>query len=680
MALTHLTAAERHDRRARHDSARLGLGDLVLIITSIVAAAAIALAYLGRTRAVAWSIAHENVPAAVVNLSTVESTDKLEPVLMHALGTVPDSLFAARQLFQFLAGAPEPRVSLANVGSIARIPVPVEAIQRDSKLVVYGERLRAARARATAARQPLPASIPLFTPADLATLKPFLSVRTRETYRGTVLLSGLMYLAAFQIVSIFWRRSGIAGDRALLAAVHLLTAIGFAVLVSRADPLRDTLLFVRFTLGTLIGLALLAIASTIDFRRKVFGELSYVPLAIAGALCVLLIVFGNGPGGSGAKVNLGPVQPVEAIRLLLALFLAGYFASRWELLRNIRTRTFRLVTLPPFLNVPRLEYVLPLVIGVAVSLGFFFLQKDLGPALFLCFVFLSLYAVARKKVVLAVGGLGLLLAGFYVGYRLHVSDTLADRVRIWQSPWDNVARGGDQVAHAYWALAAGAIPGTGLGLGDTRYVPAGHTDLALAAVGEELGAAGLLIVAALYAFVVWRGFRIASRAPGDYAFFLAVAVTLTLIVPVLVMAAGILGVIPLTGVVTPFLSYGGSAMAANLAAVGILTAIRNSRLPVADTEPFRVPLRTLGVVLGTAAIALMAIVINVQVAKRDDYLVRPQLALQADGGRRFVYNPRVLDVVRQIPRGTIYDRQGLPLASGDTAVIHKADDGYKNLG
>jgi cell division protein FtsW (lipid II flippase) len=680
VALTHVTAAERHDRRARHDSARLGLGDLVLIITSVVAAAAIALAYLGRTRAVVWSIAHENAPAAVVNLSAVESADKLEPVLMRALGSVPDSKFAARQLFQFLAGTPEPREPLANVGSIARIPVPVEAVQRDSKLVVYGERLRAARARATAAQQPLPATVPLFTPADLATLKPFLSVRTRETYRGTVLMWGLIYLAAFQIVSIFWRRSGIAGDRALLAAVHLLTAIGFAVLVSRADPLRDTLLFVRFTLGTLIGLALLAVASTIDFRKKVFGELSYVPLAIAGALCVLLIVFGNGPGGSGAKVNLGPVQPVEAIRLLLALFLAGYFASRWELLRNIRTRTFRLVTLPPFLNVPRLEYVLPLVIGVAVSLGFFFLQKDLGPALFLCFVFLSLYAVARKKVVLAVGGLGLLLAGFYVGYRLHVSDTLADRVRIWQSPWDNVARGGDQVAHAYWALAAGAIPGTGLGLGDTRYVPAGHTDLALAAVGEELGAAGLLIVAALYAFVVWRGFRIASRAPGDYAFFLAVAVTLTLIVPVLVMAAGILGVIPLTGVVTPFLSYGGSAMAANLAAVGILSAIRNSRLPVADTEPFQVPLRTLGIVLGTAAIALMAIVINVQVAKRDDYLVRPQLALQADGGRRFVYNPRVLDVVRQIPRGTIYDRQGLPLASGDTAVIHKAGDGYKNLG
>jgi cell division protein FtsW (lipid II flippase) len=679
VGLTHVTATDRLERRMRRDVVRVGVGDVVLLVTSLVAAAAITLAYAGRTRAAAWSIAHDGVPAAIVNLSTVRSAGELEPIVMRALESVPDSTFAARALFQFLA-PPDGRVRPPNVGSLTRISVPVDAILRNPRLVVYGERVRTARARAAASGQPPPATIPLFTSADLTTLKPLLSVRTREAYARTVLWCGLVYLAGFQIVSLFWRRAGIAGDRLLLSAVHLLTAIGFAVLLSRSDPLRDTLLVVRFTLGIVTGLVALAIASSIDFRKKVFGELSYVPLAIAGVLCILLIVFGTGPGSSGAKVNLGPAQPIEAIRLLLALFLAGYFASRWELLRNIRSRTFRLITLPSFLNVPRLVYVLPVVTGVAVSLGFFFLQKDLGPALFLSFVFLSMYAVARRKVVLAIGGLALLVAGFYAGYRLHISDTLADRVRIWQSPWDNVARGGDQVAHAYWALAAGAGPGTGLGLGDTRYVPAGHTDLALAAVGEELGAAGLLIVAALYGFVVWRGFRIARNAPGDYAVFLALAVTLTLIVPVLVMAAGILGVIPLTGVVTPFLSYGGSAMAANLAAVGILAAISRSRSPAADTEPFRAPLRTLGVLLTASAIALLAIVINVQLAQRDNYLVRPQLTLQADGGRRYVYNPRVLDVVRQIPRGTISDRDGLPLASSDAASIRKASDAYKHLG
>ena len=75
--------------------------------------------------------------------------------------------------------------------------------------------------------------------------------------------------------------------------------------------------------------------------------------------------------------------------------------------------------------------------------------------------------------------------------------------------------------HAIWALATGGSFGTGLGLGDTRYLPAGHTDLILAAIGEELGAAGLLLVAALYALLAWRGFRIGRLARNDYGFFLA---------------------------------------------------------------------------------------------------------------------------------------------------------------
>ena len=91
---------------------------------------------------------------------------------------------------------------------------------------------------------------------------------------------------------------------------------------------------------------------------------------------------------------------------------------------------------------------------------FFFFQKDLGPALFLCCVFLAVYAVARGRVGMAVTGLVLLAAGFYLGHRLQVSATLADRVRMWQSPWDNAVAGGNQVTHAIWAMATGGMFGT----------------------------------------------------------------------------------------------------------------------------------------------------------------------------------------------------------------------------
>ena len=168
----------------------------------------------------------------------------------------------------------------------------------------------------------------------------------------------------------------------------------------------------------------------------------------------------------------------------------------------------------------------------------------------------------------------MLIAGFYIGYALNISSTLTARVAMWRSLWDNGARGGEQIAQAIWGLATGGLFGTGLGLGDTSYVPAGYTDLMFAAIGEELGFVGLLAVAVIFAIITVRGFEVARRAPDDYSFFLATVITLFLTLPVLVMGAGMLGLVPLTGVVTPFLSFGGSAMVANFVALGILTAIR----------------------------------------------------------------------------------------------------------
>ena len=332
------------------------------------------------------------------------------------------------------------------------------------------------------------------------------------------------------------------------------------------------------------------------------------------------------------------------------------------MLRSLRSKVIRDIRLPEWINLPRAEYALPVLAGVGLSLLFFFLQKDLGPALFLCCVFLAVYAVARGRVEMAVAGFLLLVLGFYIGNRLQISATLAERVRMWQSPWDNAVPGGDQVTRAIWGMATGGWFGTGLGLGDSRYLPAGHTDLILAAIGEELGAAGLTIVAVLYAILAWRGIRTARLARNDYGFFLATALTLFLIVPA-DHGVGTLGVTPLTGVVTPFLSYGGSAMAANFGALGMLAAIHADRNPSADFEPFRVPIYWLEGALGVFALALLAVMVDIQIVHADEYVAKPHLGVQADGGRRFQYNPRMLDIVRLLPRGTIYDREGIPLAT-----------------
>jgi cell division protein FtsW (lipid II flippase) len=635
MTATYTVAAERHGKQKQHWTDRIGLSVLSNAATSCVAILAIALAYAGRTNV--FEHPGHAATAAPINLNTVADARTLEAAMTTVFSDANDRQPAAQRLFQFLGDERQKTGPLPNVGAIA----------------------------------------PLFSPADFAKMKPLFTVRTIDEFRRHVVLFGCIYILAFQAALLVWRLRGIRTDPLLVAVAQLLTAIGFAVLLSRADPLRDSLTFVRFAEGTAAGVAVMTAVSLVDFGAAGFMTLSYLPLIVALSLSVLLILFGSGPGTSGAKVNLGPVQPIEAIRLLLALFLAGLFARRWELLRDIRSPMFRRSR---WINLPRAEYVIPVLAGVGLALVFFYIQKDLGPALFLCCVFLATYAVARGRVGMAIAGLALLILGFYVGYRLNISQTLAERVRMWQSPWDNAVPGGDQVAHAIWALASGGSFGTGLGFGDTRYLPAGHTDLILAAIGEELGAAGVFLVAVLYTFLAWRGFRIARLARNDYGFFLGTALTLFLIVPVLIMASGILGVTPLTGVVTPFLSYGGSAMVANFCALGMLTAIRADRHPSGDLEPFRVPIRWLGSSLAAVALVLLAVTVNVQMVHADDYIIRAHLGIQADGGQRFEYNPRVLDIVRVIPRGTIYDRLGVPLATDDPSVIADARQAYAPLG
>jgi cell division protein FtsW (lipid II flippase)/cell division protein FtsI/penicillin-binding protein 2 len=677
---TTFTAASQRDRR---DHVRRAAPPIthqgLLLVTTLVAVMAVGLSYAGRVRS--------STPAAgtrVVNLNTVTDVKSLDAALATVFPDGADRRFAATHLLTYLESLRTDDRQVPNVGAIMGATVSSGAVTQSAS-PLYKDRLRRAVERADTQDRERPATIALFTADDLSAIKPGLVVRTRQAFRTMTLRWGALYLAAIWLVVLAWRIRAPGGDVVLLGAVHVLTAIGFAVVLSRADPLRDTALFVRYVQGVLVGCTGLALVSLIDFRRTALAAFTYVPLAGALLLSVLLLLFGSGPGGSNAKVNLGPIQPVEGIRLLLGLFLAGYFARRWELLRQTRGRTFRDITLPSWLHLPRVDYLLPVTVGVGVALLFFFLQKDLGPALFVSCVFLATYAIARDGFRLAAIGLGVLVAGFYAGYALNVSSTLSARVNMWHSAWDNVARGGDQIAQAIWALSTGGVFGAGLGLGDTRYVPAGHTDLPLAAIGEELGFVGLLCVGGAFALIGWRGFTTAMRASSDYAFFLATILTLFLIFPALLMAAGMLGVAPLTGVVTPFVSYGGSAMLANCVAIGILSAIgasdgagRAAETPLAN--PFYRGVRALVGTIAVAAAALIVVLLNVQVLRADRYAVKPHLGMQADGVRRYQYNPRIMDVIAQIPRGSVFDRSGLPLATSDRAVAERAEADYKKRG
>ncbi|MFB3853275.1 MAG: FtsW/RodA/SpoVE family cell cycle protein [Vicinamibacterales bacterium] len=681
MSITYSTAASRAESaRMREQSGRpLELMALVAVATVLL----VGLALLYQARRLGWADAREGLAdGRVLNLNAAPAVDSLLPLLSDVGANETERRFIADRIYRYLHQDTGARAagSLEGVGGLGRIRVSVAEVIGQRRL----ENLRArAGSLSTAAgsKGGGEGTIALLSAEEVATIRSRAVVREPRTFTGLLCAAAALLLSGFFVAHLFLRLRGSRTDQLLLPSVALLCSIGFLSMVSLRDPLRDAPLFFRFAEGVAAGALLLALCARLDVQRLPLRKLTWVPLGGAMLLSALLIVFGSGPGGSDARVNLLGIQPVEAIRLLVVLFLAGYFANRWEFLRSLRepaTPSFRAAA---WFDLPRFDYVVPVVAGMALVLIFFFLQRDLGPALVLACAFLTLYGVARARVPMVFVGLTLLAGGFWIGYMLGIPATVVQRVGMWREPWENGLRGGDQVAHALWAIASGGFAGTGLGLGEPGQIPAGHTDLVLAATGEQIGFVGLLAVFALYGLIAYRSAGIVRRARGDYSFFLSLGVVVTLALQFLLIAGGQFGLLPLTGVVTPFLSYGRSSMLANFASIGILMAIGERLNPRARNREFDEPLKWVSLVFTVMAIAVLGRVGYAQVLQPDATAGAPVLAMQADGMQRYQYNPRLIEAARAIPRGAILDRNGLPMALTDRSILdaRRADLGLLGL-
>jgi cell division protein FtsW (lipid II flippase)/cell division protein FtsI/penicillin-binding protein 2 len=680
MRMTQSTAAERaamaRTRRTRGRPVEL----LGLLAATVLTLAGLWLVSSARSDTLAD--ADRGLAAGLVaNLNMVDRAEQLLPGLASVVSDPGERRFVADRLAAWINtpdGSGSPRRRLVGIGALGTIGITEQDLPKTQRMPTFRERLTERRDQLATNPNALTVRVPLLTAQQLSAARRVFVVRAPGEFRRGLLWAGgllvLGFYAAHAWLSV--RRSN--GDPWLLPIVHLLCGIGLVTMVSIRDPVRDPMLFVRFAQGTAAGCVVLAAASAIDFQRSMVRRLSYVPLLGAIVLSLLLIAFGSGPGASDAKVNLMGVQPVEAIRVLVVLFLAGYFANRWEILRALKEPRMGAARLG--FDVPRLDYLLPVVIGMALVLLFFFLQKDLGPALVLACVFLALYGVARGRTTMVALGLLVLVGGFAVGYLVGYPATVVQRVQMWWSPWDNTVRGGDQIAHALWAIATGARFGTGLGMGDPRSVPAGHTDLILSAVGEELGLAGLLVVFALQAALGYRALRTALRAPSDYTLFLSLGLTLGIVLQLLLISGGVLGLMPLTGVTTPFLSYGRSSMIANFFAVGALLAVSGQSAGEREKDEFSRPIWWLGAALAAGLAIIVARITFVQTWAADRTVAATALSLQADGVRRFEYNPRLIAAAQQIVRGTITDRNGIPLATSRVADLQANAAALTELG
>jgi len=257
-------------------------------------------------------------------------------------------------------------------------------------------------------------------------------------------------------------------------------------------------------------------------------------------------------------------QPGEIAKLLLVVFLASYLASRQGALTTLTRR------LGPF-TLPEPRQLFPLAAAWGVSLIILVYQRDLGASLLLLGLFAAmLYAATGRGIYPAVGG-GLFLVGAIVAGQAF--DHVQRRFDAWLRPWDDFADSGFQVAQSLFALGSGSLTGSGLGLGRPDFIPSATTDFVFAAVAEETGLAGSLAIVAAYGLLVAVGFGIALRARDPYRKLLAAGLTSVIALQTILIIGGVIRLLPLTGIALPFMSYGGSALVANLIAIVVLARI-----------------------------------------------------------------------------------------------------------
>lgn len=247
-----------------------------------------------------------------------------------------------------------------------------------------------------------------------------------------------------------------------------------------------------------------------------------------------------------------------------------------------------------------------------------------------------------------------------------------------------------QVVNGLWAIATGGMNGQGLGQGNPSFVPAFHTDMILSSIGEQLGWWGLVAVALALGILLRRLVVVGYRVGHSFAFYFCMGVAIVIGVQFFVIALGGSGMIPLTGITVPLLSYGRVSMILNLAALGIIISL-SAHMPTHEQSEKKAAIshRTVGgynfpiSIVTWTFIVMMLFTLGVwqyyALWQRDTTLVRPAFVLNREGLPVIEYNPRIALITSQMWAGNIYDRNGILLATSDREKLDKKSEYYAAL-
>jgi cell division protein FtsW (lipid II flippase) len=375
------------------------------------------------------------------------------------------------------------------------------------------------------------------------------------------------------------RKHAVSADGLILPLAYLLNSLGIAM-IYRLDLAEiatggSNLFGVRQIWLTCFAMLIGAVMVRVIPNHMILRKFPY----IAGAAAVLLLllplapVIGKTINGATLWVGVGGVsfQPGELAKIFLAIFFAGYLVSRKDSLSEIGSRVagFR---------IPRAKDLGPILLFWLASVGVLVVQRDLGSSILYFGLFLVMIYTATGRGFYVGAGLVMMATGALVASRLF--DYVGRRFDSWLDPLSNLnytaAGGSYQIVQGLFGMANGDVIGAGLGGGFPQLIPLAESDFIFAALGEELGLAGIFAILSLFLLLVYRGLRIANSHADDFSKLLAIGLSFIIALQVFVVAGGVMGLLPLTGLTTPFLAAGGSSLLANWAIVALLLVISDS--------------------------------------------------------------------------------------------------------
>lgn len=471
----------------------------------------------------------------------------------------------------------------------------------------------------------------------------------------TTLGTPLGLFCSFVVAHIAVRKFAPGADPAILPIVFALSGIGIAFVTS-LSPENALGQVVWLFLGVVLMILALALVRNLDALASYKYTLMLVGIALL--LSPLLPGIGWEAYGSQIWIKIGSYtfQPGEVAKIFIVLFLAGYLAQNREMLSVFTHKV------GPF-HFPDFRTLLPLLVMWLIAMLVVVFEKDLGSALVLFFVFLTmLYVATGKKSYLAIGlGLAAIGAVFLFSCFTHVQT----RVETWLDPFADATGDGYQLVQAIYHMANGDLFGIGIGKGDYDSFPVISSDFIFVSIAEQIGLLGAAGVLLLFLCLGIRGLVTAARAKSDVSSFIAVGSTAVIVLQAFIIVGGVTRLIPLTGITLPFISQGGSSLIASFVLVGLLLKCGDEATGVgtemlSGTSSIRLNgvlgrvslgkrLTTVAVLLSLMFAALAANLTVIMVVKAEEYKEMPS-------------NNITLAKQAEVERGTISTYDGVILA------------------